>query len=183
MLGCVAKYKSIIGGDIKQFQVDLLRRLHLIAFLGYFAADLIASIVLFRLSSTNVICIWYPSIWVYGMEHLVSIVCLVTLIAVLWWAMGNKAYWESLCRSHNRAKVLAQAGLAGIVVDLFSSFVSRYMAQQNVDVTHLLAEGSMAPWLLLRTLLWVVTYSLTVALVLALLQPDKHRELLHKRRV
>ena len=142
---------------ISKLKEDLQRRMQIILFASFFAADVLASAVLFRIAPLDPVCIWYPNVWVYGMGHLVSTLLVVLVIAILWWIIGNPGAWESICRTRQRRRTLYLGGLAGAAIDLTSSIDMRYIPFS--DLPHIATSGSILPWLLLRAVIWTVVYA------------------------
>ena len=132
--------------------------MQVVLFLSFVVGDVTASIVLFRIAPFNPICIWYPSLLVYGMGHLVTSLIMVVVIGLIWCLLGNHAAWESICRTRQRGRVLYQAAFAGLAIDLCTSIAMRYIEPRG-DTPHYGISGNVALWLLLRAGIWTIAYA------------------------
>jgi len=138
--------------------------MQIILFISFFAGDVLASAVLFRIAPLSPVCIGYPSLLVYGMGHLVSALLVVLAIALLWWLIGNPGAWESICRTRQRRKILYYGGLAGAGIDLISSVLMRYLAFS--ELPHFAILSSITLWLLLRLVIWAAGYLVVGSILL-----------------
>jgi hypothetical protein len=94
---------------------------------------------------------------------------ILVVIAIGWWLMGNLAFWESICRTRQRRKILVQAGVFGLGIDLLSTLLSRFIATFS-DGPHLGPQESILPWLVLRGGLWSAAYYAMGAIFFCVLQ-------------
>ena len=138
--------------------------MQVVLFLSFVVGDITASIVLFRIAPFNPICIWYPSLLVYGMGHLVTSLIMVVVIGLIWCLLGNHAAWESICRTRQRRKILYYGGLAGAGIDLISSVLMRYLAFS--ELPHFAILSSITLWLLLRLVIWAAGYLVVGSILL-----------------
>jgi hypothetical protein len=143
--------------------------MQVVLFISLFVAEMAASFALFRIDPMNPVCVVYPSVWAYVTGHLMTSALILLAIATGWWLAGNMAEWESICRTRQRSKVLVQAGLYGLGIDLVSSLISRYIASLN-DGPHPVAQESILPWLVLRGGLWSGAYYAMGTVFLCVLQ-------------
>ncbi len=145
--------------------------MQVVLFVSFLVAEVAASIVLFRIAPLNPVCVLYPNVWAYTTGQLIASLLVLLAIAIGWWLVGNTAFWESICRTQQRGRVLFQAGLVGLGIDLVSSLLSGYIASFN-DGLRLLPQQNILPWLLLRAGIWAVAYSATGAVFLWVLHLD-----------
>lgn len=143
---------------LAQVRADLERRMQVVLFISFFTAEIAASVAFYRIAPGNPICIWYANVWSYGTGHLIMSFLVVLAIAAAWWFIGNPAFWGAICRTRQRGRVLLQAGLAGLGIDLASNLLARSYISSFNDGMHFGAQSSIAPWLLLRAALWATAY-------------------------
>jgi len=143
--------------------------MQIVLFLSFFVAEIAASALLFQIAPLNPICVWYPSGWVYALGHFIPTLLVVLVTTIVWCVIGNPAFWESICRTHERSKVLLNAGLAGLGIDLIASLLAYYVASFNAGGP---GPDHILPWLLLRAGLWSVAYAAAGGAFLGVLQLD-----------
>jgi hypothetical protein len=139
--------------------------MQIVLFLCFLIAEIAASAGLFRIAPLSPVCTWYPNVWIYVAGHFIASFLVVAVIAIGWWAIGNMAYWESICRTRDRRRTLFRAGLAGLGIELLASLLLHTISTLDV-----MQQGSILLWLLLRAVLWAVAYAVAGGIVLWLLK-------------
>jgi len=120
-------------------------------------SEIAASILFFLLNPTGAICVWYPSVWHYAGEHLITATIFwIVLIAVAWFLV-SPGYWRSVRRTREGQFIIVGFGV-GAMMDLLVSMYMRFWSFRATDENRMLSHGSVLAGLVTRVLLWACIY-------------------------
>jgi len=120
-------------------------------------SEVFASLLFFLLNPTGAISAWYPTIWHYAGEHLITAAIFWAVLIAVAWFLISPGYWRSIRRTRE-GQFIYLGFIAGAGMDLLTSMYMRFLSFRATDENRMLSHGSVPAGLATRLLIWACIY-------------------------